>query len=96
MITKDGKTMKPRGPSWRKVNTTRNSACGSACLENLDWSNWWTDGGISGKYGMLQVVHTDMGSVHRVYCRHADNPRLAMRDGILYWLVDTPHKKSLL
>ena len=25
---------------------------------------------------------------HRVYCRLTNHPRLSMRDGILYWLID--------
>lgn len=30
----------------RKVSSPRNSECGSAHLHHLDWSAWFTDGGL--------------------------------------------------
>jgi len=73
-------------PRWRKVNSRRNSECGSARLETLDWSSWWTDT-IDGDH-YLHVASTDGETVHRVYCRCASSCRLGMRDGVLYWIID--------
>lgn len=70
-----------------RVNNKRNSAAG-APLENLDWSNWFTDTTMGGFY--LHVRHVDGESWHRVFCRRADRPRLALYNGKLYWLVDKP------
>ena len=77
-------TKKPRR---LKVASKRNSDCGVP-LDQLDWSNWWTD--IVGQVVYLHVQHTDKsdGAVHRVWYKHADYPRLMLRDGVLYWLVD--------
>lgn len=77
-----------KGPLRRKVNNRRYSAC-SARLEDLDWSHWWTGRGLSGEMHILHVRHKDpeMG-VHRVYCRLSDSPRLEMKAGELYWLID--------
>jgi len=75
-----------RGPSRRKVNNNRNSVCGSAQLEDLDWSRWFTDL-IAGHFFYLHVAGPD-NTWHRLCCRHSDKPRLSMKDGVLYWLID--------
>lgn len=78
-----------------RVYSSRNSACGSARLADLDWSEWWTGTGFSGQMFVLHVRHKVMRDTsHRVYCRHTDTPRLACRDGALYWLVSEPTKES--
>lgn len=71
-----------------RVSSRRNSTCGSAPLYMLDWARWFTDGGPDSLY--LHVHHYRDDSIHRVFCRHNDHPRLAMRDGALYWLIDGP------
>jgi hypothetical protein len=71
-----------------RVDSRRNSTCGSARLDDLDWSEWWTGTGLSGKMFILHVRHKEMRDTsHRVYCRTSDTPRLAFRGGVLYWLV---------
>lgn len=74
-------------PRWRKINSPRNSEC-LARLDLLDWSNWWIDGNGFDTY--LHVSKPDDGTVQRVYCRHAEECRIGMRNGELYWIVDTP------
>lgn len=69
-------------------SSRRNSVCGSAAIESLDWSEWWTDSWDGRGVGYLKVPRHSDGTVHRVYCRHSDTPRIAMRDDVLYWLVD--------
>lgn len=34
------------------------------------------------------VYHKDGDSIHRVFCRHTQTPRLALIGQELYWLVD--------
>lgn len=104
--------MKKPGPISRRVNSPRNSDCGSAKLADLDWSNWWTDGNCRiGKYRYGIYIHVrrckegpdfeasdrrnkkykfprDFETWHRVYCRATDNPRLSVKEGQLYWLID--------
>lgn len=85
--------MKPRR---LLVSSPRNSTCGSAKLSELDWSEWFTDGlslFLNGaqyplRSSYLHVHHRDGETIHGVYCRHSDTPRLAMRGGKLYWLID--------
>lgn len=75
-----------KSPRRLLVTSPRNSVCGSARLADLDWSEWWTDNwGVPGVL-YLFVAGPD-GSAHRVYCKHTETPRLAMRGGKLYWLV---------
>jgi hypothetical protein len=72
----------------RKVNSNRNSSCGSVKLSDLDWTNWFTDTSFETHY--LHVTHKDgyaIGGIHRVHCKLAENPRLAMQNGELYWLI---------
>ena len=72
-------------PRRLKVNSRRNSEC-SAPLASLDWSQWFTDGRVSGLY---LHVHGPDDTIHRVYCRHSETPRLSFQDGELWWLVDS-------
>ena len=61
-----------------------------AAIESLDWSQWWTDGGEASLWGDFYVKvprHAD-GTVHRVHCRHSETPRIGMRNGVLYWIID--------
>ena len=75
---------KRSGPIRRRVNSRRNSSC-ALPLDRLDWANWWTDRVYHFTY--LHVVADDK-TAHRVYCKLAENPRLAFRNGQLYWLID--------
>lgn len=77
---------RPKQVSWRRVNSPRNSECGSAALSSLDWTNWWTD--TSGGDHYLHVEHLQGETVHRVYCRLDGHPRIGQRAGVLYWLLD--------
>lgn len=79
-------------PRMLKVNSVRNSECYSSALSTLDFSEWWTDCSFEQFY--LHVRHRDRndGSIHRVYCRHTEKPRLKMKDGVLYWLVEREQK----
>lgn len=72
--------------SWRKINSARNSECGSAKLAELDWSEWWTDDSFESVY--LHVRHRDGETVHRVRCRQTQRPRIGFRNGMLCWLID--------
>jgi hypothetical protein len=70
-------------PLW--VDSPRNSDCGIS-LRRLDFSRWYTDTSFGNFY--LHVAGPD-DSWHRVYCRSLhEPPRLGMRDGRLYWIVD--------
>lgn len=92
--SKRGDKLKPLkiGPSCHKVNSRRNSACGSARLEDLKWTDWWTDSGFTAKGMYLHVSHIGTGghegTSHRVYCKLTETPRLMLKNGELYWLVD--------
>jgi hypothetical protein len=81
---------RPKQVSWRRVNSPRNSECGSARLQDLDWSNWWTDTSAGQHY--LHVAHRDGETFHRVYCRLGGPARIGMRNGLLYWLLDPPQE----
>ena len=70
----------------RRVNSPRNSICGSATLAELDWSHWFTDTTGGGLY--LHVRSLDAETWHRVYCRQTAAPRLRLLDDVLFWLVD--------
>lgn len=79
------------GPRWLKVSSPRNSECGSASLAELDWTDWWEDStGWMWGCTYIHVASRDGETKHRVFCRHekARGIRLAMRAGVLYWLVD--------
>lgn len=66
-----------------KVKSKRNSYC-PVPLESLDWNNWFTDR----SWGMHYLhVEGEDGAIVGVYCKHSDEPRLAMENGELYWLV---------
>jgi hypothetical protein len=84
--------------TWRKVASRRNSECGSMSLDRLDFENWWTDGGEGsfnphGVYLHVPIKPEDdsgwNGTVHRVHCRHSDEARLGMREGVLCWIFKT-------
>lgn len=95
---------KRSGPIWRRVNSRRNSSCALSLdrLDWSNW--WTDrlqvlatdiiqdDVTTSAKdavkhFAYLHVVADDK-TVHRVFCKHADNPRLGFRNGKLYWLID--------
>ena len=84
-----GCPQKKIGPRRLRINSDRNSECGSESLNRLDWSYWWTD-----ELGGVRYIHVarcdwrDDPTFHRVFCRISDKPRLEMKDGVLYWLVD--------
>lgn len=71
----------------RCVASPRNSVS-SARLSDLDLSTWWTDTSCGQHY--LHVQHKDGETVHRVFCRGCDCPRLEMQRGKLMWLY-TPN-----
>jgi hypothetical protein len=72
-------------PVKRLVNSSKNSKCSSSSLKDLDWSRgWWTDDSFGMHY--LHVHHKDGETIHRVYCKFSDRPRLQMTNGKLYWL----------
>lgn len=84
---------------WRSVTNPRYSftGCGTP-LSDLDWGDWWPDGWEFGKAWKnspasfyLHVAHKNKvdGTRHRVYCRHAECPRLGMRDGKLMWIFES-------
>jgi hypothetical protein len=81
-----------------RVDVPRNSDCGSSPIGDLDFSRWWTDGG-RGSFSRGIYLHVPSrtlfpdGGVHRVFCRRSDNPRLEMKAGVLYWLVDQQEGK---
>lgn len=70
----------------KRVDRKKNSVVGThgVKLTDLDFANWFTDTSYGRHY--LHVDGPD-GTLHRVHCRHADNPRLEMHDGVLYWLL---------
>jgi hypothetical protein len=74
----------------RRVDSPRNSRSGSAKLSDLDFSQWWTDVSFGQHY--LHVPHKGhggmAGTVHRVKCRLAECPRLLLKNGKLYWIID--------
>jgi hypothetical protein len=87
--------MKHPGPLRRRVDNPRNSECGSARIGDLDWSSWFTDGTGGGLYLHVRrnIPDLDGGQPgdetrHRFYCRLTSKPRLAFRDGALWWLID--------
>lgn len=85
------------GPRRYRAASSRNSECGSALIKDLDFSRWFTDGAPGDLY--LHVYKADPTgagdtTIHRVYCRHSDSPRLELCAGTLYWLVDAARKKA--
>jgi hypothetical protein len=77
-------SLKP--PLKKLVFSPRNSRCHSAKIKDLDWSKgWWTDDSFGMHY--LHVPHKDGETIHRVYCRGCDQPRLQVENGKLYWLI---------
>jgi hypothetical protein len=67
------------------VANPKNSQCNSAKLKDLDWDRgWWTDDSFGMHY--LHVYHKDGETIHRVYCRHCQQPRIEHKRGKLYWL----------
>ncbi len=69
-----------------KINSRRNSKCGSAKLAELDWSNWYTDDSGGGRY--LHVAGRDGETFHRVFCRRQEKPKICLVDGELMWVVE--------
>ncbi len=72
-----------------RVESPRNSLCGSAQLDKLCWDRWFTDNSFGCFY--LQVAKEEEEgemTYHRVYCSESEKPRLSMEQGILYWLVE--------
>lgn len=72
-------------PSALTINNSKNSVCNSAKLKDLDWDRgWWTDDSFGMHY--LHVHHKDGETIHRVYCKGCQQPRIEQRKGKLYWL----------
>jgi hypothetical protein len=72
-------------PTACRVDSPRNSVCNSSRLSELDWQRgWWTDDSFGMHY--LHVYHKDGETIHRVYCKHCQQPRIEQRQGKLYWL----------
>ena len=71
---------------WGRVRSQRNSYCNSARLSQLDWGEWWEDGGMLVPGTYLHVPRRDDETVHRVFCRHSDYARLGWRSGDLWWV----------
>jgi len=78
-------------PMRRKVWSRRNSLCGSAALDALSRSEWWTDCGRDGPdrvYLHVADARPDMaGASHRVFCRHPGRVEIGMHRGALVWVV---------
>ena len=72
---------------WLRVANRRNSDC-SKNLKKMDWDNWWVDTSSGYFYLHVRYFDEDEETWWRVQCNHTDHPRVAMRDGVLYWLVD--------
>ncbi len=70
-----------------KVESPRNSECGSERMSRLDFSTWWLDPGIGGG-PYLKVAGPD-DTVHRVFCRRR-TCGVCMVDGVLCWRLLTP------
>jgi len=72
----------------RSVFSEKNSACPSARIKDLNPERgWWTDDSMDSLY--LHVWHKDGETVHRVYCRKSEKPRLIMNRGRLMWIYST-------
>ncbi len=101
---------KRSGPIQRRVNSRRNSSCALPLdrLDWANW--WTDRMRILGNdfvsddvapspndvmhhFTYLKVVADDK-TVQRVFCKHADNPRVAFRNGQLYWLIDKPNRAN--
>lgn len=94
---------KKMGPLRRAVASRRNSMCGSARLEDLDWSNWFADGRGGELYLHVRRLHPDFDGTdprdatwHRVFCRQTDRARLTLIDGKLFWLIDRATPQSAI
>ena len=71
-------------PRRLRVTSPHNSGCDSARLADLNFTLAWIDWNSSGFY-----LHVREGeTIHRVFCKHSDSPRLAWKDGVLFWLID--------
>lgn len=84
---RSAKPWKRIGPKMRRVDNPRNSRC-IAPLSELDWSNWFQDDG----YLHVRRWREDEGDTfHRVSpraLRGHTHTRLAVENGVLYWLHD--------
>ena len=68
-----------------KINNKKHSECGSADLATLDFNNWFAD--TSNDMFYLHVLGPEE-TWHRVFCKYADTPRIAMKKGVLYWIAE--------
>lgn len=75
-----------------KVNDKINSDCGSSKLSDLDYSNWFTDTSNNMFYLHIKSLHDE--SIHRVFCKHDDEPRLALENNVLYWVITTKQNRK--
>lgn len=72
-------------PSALVIASPRNSRCSTAKFEDLDWDKgWWTDDSFGMHY--IHVHHKDGETIHRVYCKHCQQPRIQVLKGKPYWL----------
>ena len=68
------------------ASSRSNSICHSSKLSDLDWQRgWWTDDSFGMHY--LHVYHKDGETIHRVYCKKCDQPRIQVLNQKVYWLI---------
>lgn len=76
-----------------RVDNPANSDC-SFPLSFLDFSNWFLDGAFNERTGARESTYLQVrrpaveGSYVSVFCKKADNPRIACDGQHLYWLLD--------
>jgi hypothetical protein len=70
---------------YLKINNIENSEC-SVMLNTLDFNNWFQDTSKGMNYLHVQVKGSD--EYFRVFCKKNENPRIAMENGRLYWIID--------
>jgi hypothetical protein len=78
------KTMKP--VKWLAISSNRNSRSGSINdIRQLNFKAFWADHSFGHFY--IHVPHKSDGTVHRVWCKISDQPRIGFKNGKHYWLV---------
>jgi hypothetical protein len=69
----------------RKIKNPRYSRCSTAKLKDLDWEKgWWSDDSFEKHY--IHVHHKDGETIHRVFCKEVEKPRIGMDNGEPIWL----------
>jgi Lar family restriction alleviation protein len=87
-----GGKMKRNWKGWFKINSNRNSECGSGRLRDLDWANAYTDTGFEDLY--LHVHRISDDTYHRVFPRRKNVTGIGWRRldpnnpiGTFFWIV---------